>query len=183
MDEPTNHLDLSSKEVLLDALKGFDGTVVFVSHDRYFVNALATRIVEVDGGGIENYFGDYEYFLGKKAGSTATTGMTAVPGSGAAAVVSDNSPAPLPPLNKDLRVKDREEEKRRKREEQSRHKRLGEIEALIAGTEKELATLEVEMNAPGFFDDPERGVQGGECHATLNGRLTQLYGEWEELSG
>ena len=66
MDEPTNHLDLNSKEVLLDALKGFDGTVVFVSHDRYFVNALATRVVEVDGGKVENFFGDYEYYLEKK---------------------------------------------------------------------------------------------------------------------
>jgi ATP-binding cassette subfamily F protein 3 len=182
MDEPTNHLDLNSKEVLLDALKGFDGTVVFVSHDRYFVNALATRVVEVDGGGVENYFGDYEYYLGKKAGGTAPTGKSATHGAAAEAVVSDSSPAPLPPLNKDLRIKDREEDKRRKREEQSRHKRLGEIESMIAGVEKELAILEVEMNAPGFFDDPERGVQGGERHASLNERLAKMYGEWEEIS-
>ena len=66
MDEPTNHLDLFSKEVLLDALRSFDGTVVFVSHDRYFVNGLATRIVEVEGGGPTNYYGDYEYYLEKK---------------------------------------------------------------------------------------------------------------------
>jgi ATP-binding cassette, subfamily F, member 3 len=89
----------------------------------------------------------------------------------------------LPPLNKDLRLKDREDDKRRKREDQSRQKRLGEIESLIAGVEKELATLEVEMNGPGFFDDPERGLQGGERHASLNGRLEELYGEWEEISG
>jgi ATP-binding cassette subfamily F protein 3 len=88
----------------------------------------------------------------------------------------------LPPLNKDLRLKDREEDKRRKREDQSRQKRLSEIEAAIAGVEKELAALEVEMNAPGFFDDPERGVRGGEHHATLNERLAELYGDWEELS-
>jgi ATP-binding cassette subfamily F protein 3 len=183
MDEPTNHLDLNSKEVLLDALKSFDGTTVFVSHDRYFVNALATRVVEVDGGGVENYFGDYEYYLGKKAGGSAANGMATAPVSAAASTVSDSSPAPLPPLNKDLRLKDREEDKRRKREDQSRQKRLGEIESLIAGVEKELATVEVEMNAPGFFDDPERGLRGGERHAALNGRLEELYGEWEELSG
>jgi ATP-binding cassette subfamily F protein 3 len=184
MDEPTNHLDLNSKEVLLDALKGFDGTVVFVSHDRYFVNALATRVVEVEGGGVENYFGDYEYYLGKKAGmgSSAPVAATATASSAVVSVSRDTSPAPLPPLNKDLRLKDREEEKRRKREDQSRQKRLGEIESLIAGVEKQLATLEVEMNTPGFFDDPERGFQGGEHHATLNGRLAELYGEWEELS-
>ena len=68
MDEPTNHLDLFSKEVLLDALKSFEGTVVFVSHDRYFVNGLANRVIEVEGGGLENYYGDYEYYLEKKEG-------------------------------------------------------------------------------------------------------------------
>ena len=61
--------------------------------------------------------------------------------------------------------------------------RLGEIEGQIASVEKELAVLEDEMNAPGFFDDPERGLQGGERHASLNGRLEKLYGEWEEVSG
>lgn len=86
-------------------------------------------------------------------------------------------------MNKDVRLKDREEEKRRKREDQARQKRLGEIETQIAQAEKELAQLEIEMNAPGFFDDPERGVQGGERHAALNTRVEALYGEWEELSG
>ncbi len=183
MDEPTNHLDLNSKEVLLDALKSFDGTVVFVSHDRYFVNALATRVVEVDGGGVENYFGDYEYYLGKKAGASVPAGAAAAAVSVAATAGCEASPAPLPPLNKDVRLKDREEEKRRKREDQARQKRMGEIESLIAQAEKELAQLEIEMNAPGFFDDPERGVQGGERHAALNARVEALYGEWEGVSG
>ncbi|MDO9068487.1 MAG: ABC-F family ATP-binding cassette domain-containing protein [Deltaproteobacteria bacterium] len=186
MDEPTNHLDLYSKEVLLDALKGFDGTVVFVSHDRYFVNALATRIVEVVGGKLESYFGDYEYYLEKKAGAAATA--TFQPQVATLERRTSNSepgaiPAPLPPLNKEVRLKDREEEKRRKREDQSRQKRMGEIESQIAGVEKELATLETEMNAPGFFDDPERGLKGGERHAELNVRLEQLYGEWEGMTG
>jgi hypothetical protein len=60
---------------------------------------------------------------------------------------------------------------------------MGEVEGQIAAVEKELALLEDEMNAPGFFDDPERGLQGGERHAELNGCLEKLYGEWEELSG
>ena len=181
MDEPTNHLDLYSKEVLLDALKGFEGTVVFVSHDRYFVNALATRIVEVEGGGLESYYGNYEYYLEKKAGITA--GGASKPGiSVASSPLADSSSACLPPLKKEERLRDREEEKRRKREEQSRQKRVGEVEAQIASTEKELELLEVEMNSPGFFDDPERGQQGGERHAALNEKLEELYGEWEELS-
>ncbi|MDU0458853.1 MAG: ABC-F family ATP-binding cassette domain-containing protein [Geobacteraceae bacterium] len=180
MDEPTNHLDLYSKEVLLDALKGFEGTVVFVSHDRYFVNALATRIVEVEGGGLESYFGDYEYYLEKKGGIASVASRPGV--SAASGPVADSPSASLPPLKKEERLRDREEEKRRKREEQSRQKRIGEVEAQIASTEKELERLEVEMNSPGFFDDPERGQQGGERHAALNERLEELYGEWEELS-
>jgi ATP-binding cassette subfamily F protein 3 len=185
MDEPTNHLDLFSKEVLLDALKGFDGTVVFVSHDRYFVNALATRIVEVENGRLESYFGDYEYYLEKKGAlallsasasrTTANEPRQTIPAPG-------TEPAPLPPHNKEVRLRDREEEKRRKREDQSRQKRMSEIESQIASVEKELARLEDEMNSPGFFDDPERGQEGGDRHAALNLQLEGYYAEWEELS-
>ena len=182
MDEPTNHLDLYSKEVLLDALKGFEGTVVFVSHDRYFVNALSTRIVEVEAGGVESYFGNYEYYLEKK-GSISAGGVSKPTVSAASGAIADSSPDSLPLQKKDERLRDREEEKRRKREDQARQKRIGEVESQIASTEKELAELEDEMNAPGFFDDPERGQQGGERHAALNLRLEELYGEWEELSG
>ena len=153
-----------------------------MSHDRYFVNALATRVVEVDGGKVENYFGDYEYYLGKKAGSPAVVGAISAPGAAVASTSGDAAPAPLPPLHKDVRLKDREDEKRRKREDQARQKRMSEMEGQIAGVEKELALLEDEMNAPGFFDDPERGLQGGERHAGLNARLEKLYGEWEEQS-
>jgi len=194
MDEPTNHLDLFSKEVLLDALKSFDGTVVFVSHDRYFVNGLATRIVEVEGGGLTNYYGDYEYYLEKKekdlagaAPAGAQRVRTQEPSqqvdNGDIARTKTSSPSALPELPKEERKKGREEEKLRKREEQSRQKKMGEIEAEISRTEKEIARLEEEMNAPGFFDDPERGKEGGERHAALNERLEELYGEWEGLSG
>jgi len=185
MDEPTNHLDLFSKEVLLEALKSFDGTVVFVSHDRYFVNALATRIVEVEGGKLESYYGNYEYYLEKK--EVGAGSKPALAANSATSVTRGNYaeklPSPLPPLNKEVRLKDREEEKRRKREEQSRQKLMADLESQIASVEKELATLESEMNAPGFFDDPERGQQGGERHAALNTRLEELYREWEVLSG
>jgi ATP-binding cassette subfamily F protein 3 len=192
MDEPTNHLDLFSKEVLLDALKGFDGTLVFVSHDRYFVNALATRIVEVEGGKLENYYGDYEYYLEKKADTATQPPLQSRTSTHEPRTSNQeprtknlepgNIPSPLPPQNKELRLRDREEEKRRKRDEQTRQKRMSEIEQQIASVEKELAKLEGEMNTPGFFDDPERGQQGGERHAALNNQLEGLYGEWEELS-
>src|SRR4029077_19443550 len=67
LDEPTNHLDLDSKDVLLDALEDFGGTLIFVSHDRYFVDKLATKIIEVGHGTIDTYAGTYEQFLWSKA--------------------------------------------------------------------------------------------------------------------
>ena len=187
MDEPTNHLDLFSKEVLLDALKSFDGTVVFVSHDRYFVNGLATRIIEVEGGGLQNYYGDYEYYLGKKEGignREPGTGSDK-PGVGSPTVTSAGSvaPAALPEQPKEERKRGREEEKQRKREDEKRQKQLGEIEKEIARTESEIARLEAQMGQTGFFDDQERGKEGGERHAAMNSRLEELYGEWEGLSG
>jgi ATP-binding cassette subfamily F protein 3 len=181
MDEPTNHLDLFSKEVLLDALRTFDGTVVFVSHDRYFVNGLANRIIEVADGGLENFYGDYEYYLGKKAGQT----VAVVAPSGAPNNETGRSadPAALPEQPKEDRKRGREEEKQRKRDDDKRQKQLGEIEKEIARTESEVARLEAEMGQPGFFDDLKRGKEGGERHAALNARLEELYGEWESLSG
>lgn len=183
MDEPTNHLDLFSKEVLLDALKGFDGTVVFVSHDRYFVNGLATRVVEVGEGKLTNYYGDYEYYVEKKDGESAQSSLplSRQPKTAAETALTVSSEA-LPPQNKDDRLKDREEQKRRKKEEQAREKQQQTIEKEIAAVEKQIARLEEEMNGPGFFDDPERGLQAGEQHTALNTRLEELYRQWEELS-
>jgi len=176
MDEPTNHLDLFSKEVLLDALKGFDGTVVFVSHDRYFVNGLATRIVEVGEGKLTDYYGDYEYYLSKKEGELSEGQGSGVKSQGKAASTLAPCPLPLAPAST------REDQKRRKREEQAREKQQKLIEEEITAVEKEIGTLEAEMNRPGFFDDPERGLAAGEQHSTLNARLEELYGQWESFS-
>jgi len=176
MDEPTNHLDLFSKEVLLDALKGFDGTLVFVSHDRYFVNGLATRIVEVGDGKLTDYYGDYEYYLSKKKGEELQGQEARVKGH---KTIGVPAPSPLPLATAG---KDREEQKRRKREEQAREKQQQAIEQEIADLERQIADLEAEMNSPGFFDDPERGLLGGERHTALNQRLEELYQQWEQLS-
>jgi ATP-binding cassette, subfamily F, member 3 len=171
MDEPTNHLDLASKEVLLDALKGFPGTVVFVSHDRYFIDELATRVVEVEAGGISSYLGNYEYYLEKKGG-----------GAPSAAAPSRPEPEPAAPLSKEEKQRQREEEKQRQREGKSKQKRLAELEAEISVQEKLLAGLEEKMADPAFFADPEAARNGGEEHSRLTARITGLYTEWEECA-
>ncbi|HEX5773668.1 MAG TPA: ATP-binding cassette domain-containing protein, partial [Geomobilimonas sp.] len=180
MDEPTNHLDLFSKEVLLEALKSFTGTVVFVSHDRYFIDGLASRVVEVADGGITSYHGDYEYYLAKKVEMSDTgeaPSSLLIPAS-----LSSTGPGSRVPASKEERQQLREEEKQRQRENQRRAKRLAELEAAIEQEESRLTTLETRMADPSFFADPEQARRGGDDHAAITARIAALYGEWEELS-
>lgn len=175
LDEPTNHLDLFSKDVLLDALRDFPGTVVFVSHDRHFIDGLATRIVEVEEGKLNSYYGDYEYYLEKKGeGNRGAEGASPV-------THSPSVPAPLPPLpaSKEERQRRREEEKLRQRGERQKQKILAEIEAEISALESELAALENRMADPAFFADHEAAREAGEEHSRIAARIAQLYGDWE----
>jgi ATP-binding cassette subfamily F protein 3 len=177
MDEPTNHLDLFSKDVLLDALKTFPGTVVFVSHDRHFIDGLATRVVEVEGGQLASYQGDYEYYLQKKSSSDAPVS----PAPGPRSPVPASAPQSPVPDSREERLRQREGEKSRQRDEKRRLKRLEELETAIAVEEGRLAELEARMGDPAFFQDLEAARQGGEEHAVLTARIAELYEEWETL--
>jgi ATP-binding cassette, subfamily F, member 3 len=189
LDEPTNHLDLFSKDVLLDALRAFAGTVVFVSHDRHFIDGLATRVVEVEDGRLTSYHGDYEYYLAKKSAQESvapdekgaavgspTPGLSPVPGSlgliGSRSPVSDS---------KEERHRQREGEKQRQREERQRQKQLAELEVEIEEQEKHLAELEERMADPAFFTDHAAAKRGGEEHALLSARIRELYEKWEGI--
>jgi len=171
MDEPTNHLDLFSKEMLLDALRSFSGTVVFVSHDRHFIDGLATRVVEVEAGGLTSYHGDYEYYLAKKEGTTANT------------PASNPEPRTLSPepSSKEERQKNREDDKQRQKEDRARQKRLAEIESAIESAENVLKALEENLVDPLLASDYAALARLGEEHAAAEARLSQLYEEWESL--
>jgi len=180
MDEPTNHLDLFSKEVLLDALRSFSGTVVFVSHDRHFIDGLATRVVEVEGGALTSFHGDYEYYLAKKAGTLES------PSESRSSLLAPRSFASEPraqnpePSSKEERLRSREDDKQRQKEERSRLRRLAEIEAAIEKAENELKKLEEQLAEPALASDYAALQKLGEEHAATEARLAALYGEWEE---
>ncbi|PKN16155.1 MAG: ABC transporter ATP-binding protein [Deltaproteobacteria bacterium HGW-Deltaproteobacteria-23] len=171
MDEPTNHLDLFSKEMLLDALRSFTGTVVFVSHDRHFIDGLATRVVEVEAGGLTSYPGDYEYYLAKKEGAASSAPTPSQ-------ITSHQSPVTD---SKEERLRSREDDKQRQREERSRQKRLAEIEAAIEKAESGLKLLEEKLADPAMASDYSVLQKLGEDHTASEARLARLYEEWEEV--
>jgi ATP-binding cassette subfamily F protein 3 len=172
--------------VLLEALRNFPGTVVFVSHDRHFIDGLATRVVEVGGGKLESFHGDYEYYLEKVAQRDAgSPGPGLAAGSGrpaegnsasgtAAARASASEPG-----SKEERQRQREEDKLRQKGERARERSLAELESRIAAREEELAGLERAMGEPDFFKDLEAARLAGERHAALTIEIAALYEAWE----
>jgi len=175
LDEPTNHLDLASKEVLLDALKGYQGTLVFVSHDRYFVDALATRVIEVGGGKATSYFGNYEDFLRAKGGSGDATHSALRVETKVSAKPEDLS------ADKDDRRRAHEERKAAQRAEQKRLKELEEVEKAIEVKEGEQAALELQMADPALYQDADRWRTASEEYEKLKDVIAELYGRWEAL--
>ncbi len=175
LDEPTNHLDLFSKDVLLDALRAFPGTVVFVSHDRYFMNELATRVVEVKEGAIHSFPGNYEEYLQRSAANAGVTGEGGRGPGGVTKTAGD----PARDARKRERMLSREDEKKRLREEKARMKRLAELEARILESEELLVNLERDMGDPDYFRDADRAREGAKEHAALTALIAGLYQEWE----
>ena len=164
MDEPTNHLDMDSREVLEHALDDFDGTLLAVSHDRYFINRVANRVIEMSAEGVSEYLGNYDDYLEKKR---------------AALLPEEAASDGLTQTQRDkLKRKERlARESRRQLED-----RVRAAEAEIARTEAEIARLEAEMAAPGAWQDPEAGRALTESHARAKETLDALYDEWAELA-
>jgi ATP-binding cassette subfamily F protein 3 len=178
LDEPTNHLDMRAKDVLLTALQDYNGTVVFVSHDRYFIDKLATRIVEVENGQVHVYPGNYEDYLWRKqGGSGSVIGDTAAPA--AASVVpatnhveSQPGPAPATPAKSGV-VRLNPIKLRQMRER--RHA----IEDEVTRLEVEIADYEAAL---ANFVNVEETMRVNELLAARRADLEALMNEWEEVA-
>ncbi len=197
LDEPTNHLDLDSKEVLLDALMDYGGTLIFVSHDRYFVERLATKVVEVGGGTARVYPGDYAAFLWSKAQGGAAAAPAAAPpvvaAKGTASTGGAKGTAPAaarkaPPAAAAGTAADHEQRKREAAERKKRERaydalaaRIAELETRIAERETTVKAVEAEMSAPGFYDHHEASKPVLDRHQALMWEVGDLLGRWEML--
>ena len=151
LDEPTNHLDLESKDVLLDALADYGGTMIFVSHDRYFVEKLATKIVEIGHGDALSYPGTYAEFLWMKE----RTAARAEPKSPSPPVAAKpkSPPTNQPPARRDKSRPERTGQRQRDASESAFKRQIADLEARIAERETLVRELEAAMAAPGFYDD------------------------------
>jgi len=175
LDEPTNHLDLASKEVLLDALRNYSGTMVFVSHDRYFVDALAGRVVEVAGGRATSYLGNYEDFLRAKTGQGDPSHSTL------RVEQAGSRSGPTASQGKADRRASHAERKAVQREAKRRLRQLTDVEARITELEGELAELTTEMQDPAMAVDHGRLGKLIDRHADLQSELDDLMVRWEQL--
>jgi len=177
LDEPTNHLDLRAKDVLLEALMKYTGTVVFVSHDRYFIDRLATRVFEIGDGKVEIYPGNYEDYLWRKQGRAAVAVEIPKP-----STVSSTSSSV--PVNGDRASAVEVAEPKGKRlnpiKRQQMEDRLHELEEEIARAEAAIALCETQLQS--FVSAEETQSQTQEL-ADHKNALQNLMNEWEELSG
>ena len=188
LDEPTNHLDLRAKDVLLDAIRNFTGTVLFVSHDRYFIDGLATRVFEVEDRRLHIYPGNYEDYLWRKQGGPEkvteqiTNSLAAVPtpvpetvistGGGALAAAVEKS-ASLPPQPA-IPIKRLNPIKLKQLEDRLRH-----AESEIPRLENAIAAAEGRL---GNFTSADQSQKDAAELEQLRTQRTALLAEWEELS-
>ncbi len=188
LDEPTNHLDIDSKDVLLDALADFGGTLIFVSHDRYFVDRLATKIISVGNGRVEIYPGTYEEYLWSKAQrESAPAAAPRTPASQAQTKTQKGS-APQPvataaPEHRTYENKKRAdaESRRRRRADDERRTRIAELEQRIAALETEIKAIESQMTAETFYDDRSTADAAIARHQKLMWEVGDLMNRWENL--
>ncbi|MDA2068460.1 ABC-F family ATP-binding cassette domain-containing protein [Bacillus cereus] len=169
LDEPTNHLDLNSKEILENALIDYPGTLLFVSHDRYFINRVTTTVVELSTEGAQEYLGDYDYYVEKKNEMIER-----------AELEQQESDVPVQKVVAQEKL-NYLEEKERKQLERQRTRKIEELEQSIVELEEEIATLEDQLCLPEIYADYEKASEITTKKQTLQEQLETCMAEWEEL--
>ena len=207
LDEPTNHLDLDSKDVLLDALVDYGGTLIFVSHDRYFVERLATRIIEVGHGRAESFPGTYQEFLWRKEHADVSQASSLKPQASSLRPQASQGkpeapknrphtghgskvhPQKAPPEARGPRPEAGDQHKavladqrRREKDRKARQARVADLETRIAAHETAIKALEAEMAAPGFYEQRDTAQVRVTRHQTLMWEVGQLMQQWELLA-
>lgn len=187
LDEPTNHLDITSKEILENALQNYTGTVLYVSHDRYFINQTATRILDLTGQTLVNYIGNYDYYLEKRETMTNLYGSdsspassspgpsvspAAGPGSNAA-----NAQAPVSSVKQDWQAQKEEQARIRKRQND-----LKKTEDEIHGLETRDSEIDALLQQEEVYTDVARLMELNQEKQKIQSRLETLYEQWEVLA-
>ena len=163
MDEPTNHLDIDSKEVLEDALNMYSGTVFVISHDRYFLNQIATKIYELTQDGIFEYLGNYDYYLEKKK------------------ELNEEEPVEEEKTKTQIKLEKKKEKEliQREREQRERQKSL---EKTILELEQKLNEIDLILADPKTYEDHEKALEISKKRDDVEEKLNELYDKWMDLS-
>lgn len=175
LDEPTNHLDIMSKEILEDALNGYEGTILYVSHDRYFINRTAHRILDLTEGQFVSYVGNYDYYLEKH-----DTVMAAIEASAPQNTDADNTAAAKAAESEvklDWKAQKEEQARLRKKEND-----LKKCEEKIAELEARISEIDTEMSDPAIGTQVAKLQELSKEQTTCQEQLEKLYEQWEELA-
>ncbi|XJZ27594.1 ABC-F family ATP-binding cassette domain-containing protein [Bacillota bacterium Lsc_1132] len=170
LDEPTNHLDLDSKEVLENALIDYPGTILFVSHDRYFINRIATKVLELHPDSCSEFLGDYDYYVEKKKEIEELAALEKTASSQVTVVSVSPEKANY------------QQDKENKKLERQRKRRLEEIEAKIEQLEEQISSNEQQLCEPEIFQDHEKILDLTEQNDKAKMELEILMEEWTELA-
>lgn len=172
LDEPTNHLDIDSKEVLEDALQSFDGTLLFVSHDRFFINQIATSILELDGTSSRLYPGDFDYYQEKKAEEKAIAELLEEE-------KAKNNPISDTTLT--TNEQDFQDQKKKARAERQLKRRLASVEEALEAIQTEKTAIHLDLENPDTYTDAEKMKSLQADLSTLDKKEAQLEEEWTTI--
>jgi ATP-binding cassette subfamily F protein 3 len=170
LDEPTNHLDIDSKEMLEQALQDFDGTIIFVSHDRYFINQLANKIFDLDRAGGNLYIGDYQYYLDKIAEKQALVAQQAN--------LEDSQNQSIEEHNNTSSYLSQKEQKK---EQRQRERKIAQYESDIETYENKIAEIDEQLLSPEIYNDPSKSNELALEKEETEQKLEHAMTEWENL--